>query len=51
VSSFDPGWVQTDMGNMAANRTPKVVAVELVDMLEHQLETGLFWHKGQIRNW
>jgi len=51
VSSFDPGWVQTDMGSMDANRKPQEVAIEMINLLEGDIETGKFWHKGQIRNW
>ena len=51
VSSFDPGWVQTDMGSMEASRTPNDVAIEMINLMEQITETGKFWHKGQIRNW
>lgn len=51
VSSFDPGWVQTDMGSMEASRTPNDVANDMLDLIEKDIETGKFWHKGKIRNW
>ena len=51
VSSFDPGWVQTDMGSMEATRTPNEVAVEMINLMVQKNETGMFWHKDQIRKW
>ena len=51
VSSFDPGWVQTDMGSKNATRTPNEVAVEMINLMEQKNDTGKFWHKGQIRKW
>jgi len=51
VSSFDPGWVQTDMGSMDASRKPKEVAIEMIELMEGEVETGKFWHNGQIRSW
>ncbi len=51
VSSFDPGWVQTDMGGSAASRTPNDVANDLVKLLEQEVESGKFWYKGKVRKW
>jgi hypothetical protein len=41
----------TDMGSMEATRTPEEVAVDIIDFLESEMETGKFCHKGQVRNW
>lgn len=51
VSSFDPGWVQSDMGGDNANRHPKVVATEILHLLDTKVETGQFWHQGNARSW
>jgi NAD(P)-dependent dehydrogenase (short-subunit alcohol dehydrogenase family) len=51
VSSFDPGWVKTDMGGNTASRTPDDVASELVELLYKNVESGKFWHRGKEREW
>ncbi|MHA7110270.1 SDR family NAD(P)-dependent oxidoreductase [Sunxiuqinia elliptica] len=51
VSSFDPGWVKTDMGGPEANRTAETVAKELIDLMIGKVETGNFWYKGRTRPW
>ena len=52
VSSFDPGWVKTDMGGTNATRTREEVAIELAELMEDMsVETGKFWHRGRIREW
>lgn len=51
VSSFDPGWTQTDMGGAGAPRKPSEVAQELAAMLENDVPSGRFWHKGKERPW
>ena len=51
VSSFDPGWVRTDMGGKDAPRDPKDVAEEIYKFANTQIESGFFWHKGIKRSW
>lgn len=51
VSSFDPGWTQTDMGGKEASRRPEEVAQDILNLLNSNVETGQFWHRGEIRNW
>ncbi|MEX2012504.1 MAG: SDR family NAD(P)-dependent oxidoreductase [Patescibacteria group bacterium] len=57
VSSLDPGWVKTDMGNIVANelegpdREPEQPAQEILDILESVKETGQFWRFGEKREW
>ncbi|QSE98801.1 SDR family NAD(P)-dependent oxidoreductase [Fulvivirga lutea] len=51
VSALDPGWTQTDMGGANASRKPDEVAKEIFELLEGNLKTGKFWHRGTIREW
>ncbi|MBI5123694.1 SDR family NAD(P)-dependent oxidoreductase [Candidatus Roizmanbacteria bacterium] len=51
VSSFDPGWVRTDMGGKDAPRDPKDVAEEIYKLAITQVESGFFWHEGKKRSW
>ncbi len=51
VSSFDPGWVKTDMGGEDAPRDTKEVALELFDLANRKVETGQFWLHGEKRSW
>lgn len=51
VSSLDPGWTQTDMGGKVAPRLPKDVAVDILNLLNNNVETGNFWYRGKKREW
>ena len=51
VSSFDPGWTQTDMGGNDATRKPMAVANDIKNLLQSVSESGNFWHQGKIREW
>lgn len=51
VSSFDPGWVKTDMGTDNAPTPPSKTAHELYELIHKKKESGYFWHEGKIRNW
>jgi len=51
VSSFDPGWTQTDMGGINATRKPTEVADDIKNLLNRVPESGKFWHQGKIREW
>ncbi|MBN1533320.1 MAG: SDR family NAD(P)-dependent oxidoreductase [Spirochaetes bacterium] len=51
VSSFDPGWVRTDMGGGGATRDPREPAEELFHLAAAGAETGRFWHRGKTRAW
>lgn len=51
VSSYDPGWVRTDMGGPGASRTAEAAAADLLDLLLSEGPSGLFWHKGAVREW
>lgn len=51
VSSFDPGWTQTDMGGNDAKRKPMAVANDIKNLLHSVSESGNFWHQGKIREW
>lgn len=51
VSALDPGWTQTDMGGAMATRKPMEVAQEIVDLLNKNVKTGKFWHRGKVRAW
>ena len=51
VSSFDPGWTQTDMGGNDAARKPTEVANDIKNLLNRVPESGNFWHQGKIREW
>ncbi|WP_419420966.1 SDR family NAD(P)-dependent oxidoreductase [Legionella sp. D16C41] len=51
ISSFDPGWVKTDMGTDAAPKLATTVAQELFELVNLPKESGLFWHEGKVREW
>lgn len=51
VSSFDPGWVKTDMGSTDAIKLPAEAALEIYTLANNKKETGYFWHEGKIRDW
>ena len=51
VSSFDPGWVRTDMGGMNAPRDPSEPAQELFQLATAKVESGFFWKGGRKRTW
>ncbi len=57
VSSIDPGWVNTDMGNGVAsetekpNREPEQPAEEIYNLVNNKVESGLFWRFGKVREW
>ncbi|GAA4891956.1 SDR family NAD(P)-dependent oxidoreductase [Flaviramulus aquimarinus] len=51
VSSFDPGWTQTDMGGNDASRKPIEVANDFKNLLNKISENGKFWHRGKVREW
>lgn len=57
VSSFDPGWVKTEMGYDVAtesekpNREPNEPAGEIYELVNTIKESGYFWKLGQKREW
>jgi NAD(P)-dependent dehydrogenase (short-subunit alcohol dehydrogenase family) len=51
ASSFDPGWVKTDMGGMGASRDPSEPARELFEPATSNVDSGYFWHRGRKRTW
>ncbi|CAM2742831.1 oxidoreductase [Legionella steigerwaltii] len=51
VSSFDPGWVKTDMGTNNAPKNPSKTAQELYDLVNKKKKSGYFWYEGKIRDW
>ncbi len=57
VSSLDPGWVKTDMGNDAAtatehpDREPAEAADDIFRLATKRVESGLFWRYGKKRHW
>lgn len=51
VSSFDPGWVRTDMGGKTAPIDPKDVAGEFYTLANAKIDSGFFWHQGKKREW
>lgn len=57
VSSVDPGWAKTDMGNAAATETekpdrePEEVAEDIYNLVLNIKETGMFWKFGEKREW
>ncbi len=57
VSSIDPGWVKTDMGKAVASETeqpdrePEQPAEEIYNLATGDVESGLFWRFGKVREW
>ncbi len=51
VSSFDPGWVRTDMGSMNAPRDPSEPANEIFELATTKVDSGYFWKGGKKRSW
>ena len=57
VSSFDPGWVKTDMGLDGVigvekpDREPEQPAEELYTLATEVTDTGKFWRFGQVLEW
>ncbi len=51
ILSIDPGWVRTDMGGPLGERNPEDVAEDVYNLINRKIETGKFWHKGEIREW
>jgi NAD(P)-dependent dehydrogenase (short-subunit alcohol dehydrogenase family) len=57
VSSLDPGWVSTDMGNRVATetekpqQTPEGTAKDIFALATTCTETGCFWRFGKKRPW
>ncbi len=57
VSSLDPGWVATDMGNDVAtptekpDRTPQDAGNDIFALATTRVESGKFWRFGTPRDW
>jgi len=57
VSSLDPGWVKTDMGNAVASetekpdRTPDEAADDIYKLATATVPSGRFWRFGKEREW
>ena len=51
ISSFDPGWVKTDMGGKGAVREPAEPAEEIYELATSKIESGYFWHQGRKKAW
>lgn len=51
VCSFDPGWVQTDMGGPDATRKPDEPAAELYTLSNKGFSTGVFYKGLEVRSW
>jgi NAD(P)-dependent dehydrogenase (short-subunit alcohol dehydrogenase family) len=51
VSSLDPGWTQTDMGGQEATRKPMEAANDIFNLINSNVKSGQFWHKGKVRSW
>ncbi|WP_115703943.1 SDR family NAD(P)-dependent oxidoreductase [Legionella sainthelensi] len=51
ISSFDPGWVRSDMGKDNAPKSPSEAAQEIYNLVHKKKESGYFWHAGTIREW
>ncbi|KGP64372.1 short-chain dehydrogenase [Legionella norrlandica] len=51
VSSFDPGWVKTDMGTKNAPKLPAETAQEIYELITKEKKSGYFWHEGKVRDW
>ena len=51
VSSFNPGWVKTNMGGNDAKKTPLDAAKDLFQFtLMSRVESGSFWQSGKHRS-
>jgi NAD(P)-dependent dehydrogenase (short-subunit alcohol dehydrogenase family) len=57
VSSLDPGWCRTDMGNGVASETekpdrePEEAAGDIYTLAISDVESGCFWRFGKKRDW
>lgn len=57
VSSLDPGWVNTDMGNAVASETekpdrePEQAADDIYRLATSSVPSGRFWRFGKERAW
>lgn len=57
VSSLDPGWVNTDMGNIGLkgtekpDREPEEAAGDIYNLAVNNTESGFFWRFGEKRKW
>lgn len=51
ISSFDPGWVKTQMGKNNAPKLPSEAALEIYNLVNKKKVSGSFWHEGTIRDW
>lgn len=57
VSSLDPGWVATDMGNVVAtetekpDRTPEQAGQDIYKLATSTVASGHFWRYGNKREW
>ena len=57
VSSLDPGWIKTDMGNDAAteiekpDREPEEPANDIYQLVTNVRKSGCFWRFGKEREW
>ena len=57
VSSLDPGWVKTDMGNLGLSdkerpdREPEEVANDIYQLVTTVQESGQFWRLGKKTDW
>lgn len=57
VSSLDPGWVKTDMGNLGLSenegpdREPEEVASDIYQLVTTVQESGQFWRLGKKTDW
>ena len=57
VSSLDPGWVKTDMGYGVSSETekpdrdPEQPAEEIYNLAVGNVESGVFWRFGKVREW
>lgn len=52
VSSFNPGWVKTDMGGPGATRNPSEPAGEIYELVQsNNIESGSFWSQGRKMSW
>ena len=57
VSSLDPGWVNTDMGNILStnsdkpDREPEQVAEDIFTLIQNITESGYFWRFGEKQEW